>query len=234
MEDFTKKFLDASKARTEDKGNAGPSTSKVDPPVNTDAGPSEEIYEHQHLDEIEDDTETKGRLEWGVQKTKRFLAVYQENKDAMKTTRNRKKVWEKIATDVMAANKTTIKITGDQARDRFYTLKRSYRKFLSESNKTGNKTPKPFLFEKEMQDILHDDPTFKPECAIGSLRSDKNHTDEENSDDNAGPPQKKKKTANKTGELKSFLLEREERMLKALQDMQASQNNLLEKILEKL
>ena len=38
--------------------------------------------------------------------------------------------------------------------------------YISESNKTGNKATKQFLFEKEMQEILHDDPTFKPVCSI--------------------------------------------------------------------
>lgn len=228
--------------------NKGPCTSKGSPPLKTgmdieDAGPSSSrettFYEHMHDDCMDDtdDTETKGRLEWGLLKTKKFLSVYKENKDAMGTSRNKKKVWEKIANDLSTADKSTVTITGDQARDRFYTLKRKYRKYISESNKTGNKAPKPFLFEKEMQEILHDDPTFKPVCSIGSLRSKEaeNDTGEENSNDNKDPPQKKmKKTYTKNEDLKAFLVEREANMIKAMKEIQASQNSLLEKILDKL
>lgn len=139
--------------------NKGPCTSKGSPPLKTgmdieDAGPSSSrettFYEHMHDDCMDDtdDTETKGRLEWGLLKTKKFLSVYKENKDAMGTSRNKKKVWEKIANDLSTADKSTVTITGDQARDRFYTLKRKYHKYISESNKTGNKAPSFYLRKK--------------------------------------------------------------------------------------
>lgn len=111
----------------------------------------------------------------------------------MGTSRNKKKVWEKLANDLSTADKRTVTITGDQARDRFYTLKRKCRKFVSKSNKTGNKAPTSFLFDKEMKEILHDDPTFKAVCSIGFLWSKEaeNDTGDENSYDNKDHPQKK-------------------------------------------
>lgn len=43
-----------------------------------------------------------------------------------------------------------------------------------------------------------------------------------------------KKTYTKNEDLKAFLVEREANMIKAMKEIQASQNSLLEKILDKL
>ena len=85
----------------------------------------------------------------------------------MQSTKNKKKILEQIAKSV--SSDTTLKVTGEQARERFYTIKRSYSKYLTESKKTGNGRPKIFLLETEMADILQNDPTFKPICTRGSL-----------------------------------------------------------------
>lgn len=61
-----------------------------------------------------------------------------------------------------------------------------------------------------MQEILHDDPTFKAVCSIDFLWSKEaeNDTGGENSEDNKDPPQKKiKKTYSKDYDLKAFLVE---------------------------
>lgn len=87
----------------------------------------------------------------------------------MQTPRNKKKVWDDIAAALRQETSGNIIITGEQVRERFYTLKREYRKYLLESNKSGNKRPRPFLLEKGIEETLGKDPTFVPVAARGSL-----------------------------------------------------------------
>lgn len=97
-----------------------------------------------------------------------------------------------------------------QCRDKFYWLKRGYRKFLSEC-----KRPKPFYFEIEIQLLLNDDPAFKPPVLKSSLGTQEVNNNNGNQDDaeeekgvvdpkstHTAPPAKKR---NRFDELKQFL-----------------------------
>ena len=75
-------------------------------------------------------------LEWTVEGTKRM----KDEKDTFEKADNKKSVWIKIA-------KLVGKATPGQCRERYYTLKKNYRKFLAEFQQTGNRRPKSFIFE---------------------------------------------------------------------------------------
>ena len=72
-----------------------------------------------------------------------------------------KKLWADVA-NCMAKDISESAPSATQCREQFYSLKRGYRKFLSECKKTGNKRPKAFYFETEMQLLLNNDSAFKP------------------------------------------------------------------------
>ena len=44
---------------------------------------------------------------------------------------------------------------------------------MTESSQTGNKTPKPFIYENLMTDILKDDPAFNPPVVKGHWEKEK-------------------------------------------------------------
>lgn len=126
--------------------------------------------------------------------SRKLLSIYKENADTLQTTRNKKKVWDEIAAALPQETSRNINITGEQAREMFYTLKRGYRKYVLKSNKSGNKRPRPFLLEKEMEEILAKDPTFAPVAARGSLTktgtgdSDEEEDEDDESQVNTTPP----------------------------------------------
>jgi len=164
------------KAKTSNNKQSTTSTASSSPKPSTSTssnfGPSDEPDDYcpminNDTESSDDDTEQKGRLEWGICKSRKLLAVYKEKAESLQSTKNKKKIWKQIAKSV--SSDTTLKVTGEQARERFYTIKRSYRKYLTESKKTGNRRPKIFLLETEMADILQNDPTFKPICTRDSL-----------------------------------------------------------------
>lgn len=170
--------------------------------------------------------------------SRKLLSVYKENDDTLQTTRNKKKVWDDIAATLRQETSSNINITGEQAREKFYTLKRGYRKYVSESNKSGNKRPQPFLLEKEMEEILAKDPTFAPVATRCSLTKPGNQESDEEEDDesqiNTTPPPEKRRKKNKTEELRKILEEMDDKFLNTLREMQDSQKAVLNKIFEKV
>lgn len=245
VESLTKEYLD--------KESAGPSTSN-EPSPNSNTSKDDECSSTNPKTRIKDyddtpcfgndcsedniDTEKKGRLEWGIYMSRKLLSIYKENADTLQTTRNKKKVWDDIAAALRQETSSNINITGEQAREKFYTLKRGYRKYVSESNKSGNKRPRPLLLEKEMEEILAKDPTFAPVAARGSLTKpgtqDSDEEEDEESQVNTTPPPEKRRKKNKTEELRKILEERDDKFLNTLREMQESQNAVLNKIIEKL
>jgi hypothetical protein len=134
----------------------------------------------------------------------------------LQSTKNKKKIWEQIAKSV--SSDTTLKVTGEQARERFYTIKRSYSKYLTESKKTGNGRPKIFLLETEMADILQNDPTFKPICTRDSLPISgivvKEEEERETEETNQKTPPAKKKKNNNMEDIKKMLQKRDEKLFR--------------------
>jgi hypothetical protein len=164
--------------------------------------------------------------------------------------KNKRSVWSTIAEELGMNH-----ITGDKCRERYYTLKKAYRKFVEDSKKTGNKRPKPFIYTELMADIVQDDPTFIPVAAKGTLvspmESDADESDDngsvqqkkkkksqpedaDESDDNGSVQPKKKKKKSQLEELKEYMQERDERFIQALGSMNEKQNKLMEKLIEKL
>ena len=146
-----------------------------------------------------------------------------------------------------------------QYREKFYFLKRSYRNYLAESSKTGNRRPKHVAFETEMELILKDDPAFKPKVlrsSFGTTEINNNvASDHEDDDDEDGSNDfekspstatpstsqattltgsKKRKRVTNTDALRAYLVERDEQFLTVIQEMQEKQNKLMAKLIEKL
>lgn len=57
---------------------------------------------------------------------------------------------------------------------------------MTESSQTGNKTPKPFIYESLMTDILKDYPAFNPPVVKGSLWKRKKKADEVSEEGESG------------------------------------------------
>ena len=110
--------------------------------------------------------------------------------------------------------------TADQCREKFYSLKRGYRKYLSETCKTGNKRLRPFVYEEQMEELLRDDPAFKPLVVKSSLgreeinNNSQNKADSDDDDDddvnNIKPAGTKKRRVSKADSLREYLKERDE------------------------
>lgn len=64
-----------------------------------------------------------------------------------------------------------------RCREKFYSLKRSYRKYLNECQKIENKTPKPFIYESEISTILDGDPSIKSLVLRSSFGMSRNDQD---------------------------------------------------------
>ena len=166
-----------------------------------------------------------------------MLMIMKDEKDTFEKADNKKSAWVKIA-------KLVGKATPDQCRERYYTLKKNYRKFLSESQQTGNRRPKPFIYEQLMADVVTDDPCFSPPVARGSLshlNKRPRSVSDSDSDDGAAnkeieepTPKKPKKKPSKIDELKEYFTERDNTFLAALKEMSDKQNSLMEKLIEKL
>jgi len=206
----------------------------------------EEIHTSVSDDNHEDDDNSStSRYEWKTTITRKMLSILEDKKTASdKDFILTKKLWADVA-KCIAKDISGSAPSATQCREKFYSLKRGYRKFLSECKKTGNKRPKPFYFETEMQLLLNDDPAFKPPVLKSSLGTQEvnnnnsgNQDDDEEEEDvvdpkstHTAPPAKKR---NRFDELKQFLEERDNRFVEAMKGMQDTQNKLMEKLIEKL
>ena len=147
------------------------------------------------------------------------------------------------------SNTSTINPSATQCREKFYSLKRAYRKYISDCKKTGNRRPKPIQYENEMELILEGDPAFKPVYLRSSLGSDVTHSPEEEESSSsmssdgstssaatAGHVTKKSTNSRKrkSEDLKEYLEEREKQFLDTLKEMQDQNNELLKQLIDKL
>ncbi|XP_061170236.1 uncharacterized protein LOC133191348 [Saccostrea echinata] len=206
--------------------------------------PQTPIY--QDDSDCEDSGMRSSRYEWKLTTTRKLLNVLEEKKKAAPESFSiNKKIWAGISKEI---SKTETNCpSSNQCREKFYTLKRSYRKFLSECKKTGNKTPKPFRYEIEMQSILEGDPSFKPLVLRSSfgMRKDDDESDEDTieQEDDAStssasrpttpiPTAKTKKR--KIDEMKEYFEERDKKFFEVMENMQNSNKELLTKLIEKL
>lgn len=179
--------------------------------------------------DLEDSSETeKSRYEWRFSDTKELLTVLKARKERKENfTKN---MWNGVAKELKEAMKSKKIPSPEQCREKFYSLRRSYRNYIAEKKKTGNKRIKPFLHESEMYDLLHDDPGFNPPLLMSSLGAVETNNSEENSCTEKDPP-KKRKCSN---ELTEYLKERDEKFLNAFKEMHENQNKIMEKLIEKL
>ena len=93
-----------------------------------------------------------------------------------------KQLWRQVAKD-MKAKLPKNPPTADQCIEKFYSLKRGYRKYLSETCNTGNKRPRPFVYEEQMEEQLRDDPAFKPLVVKSSLGREEINNNSQNKAD---------------------------------------------------
>lgn len=145
-----------------------------------------------------------------------------------------KKIWPEVEREMATSNTSTINPSATQCREKFYSLKRAYRKYISDCKKTGNRRPQPFQYENEMELILEGDPAFKPVYLRSSLGSDVTHSPEEESSSimssdgstssaaTAGHVTKKSTNSRKrkSEDLKEYLEERDKQFLDTLKEMQ--------------
>lgn len=128
------------------------------------------------VSDCEDSGMRSTRYEWKLSTTRKLLNVLEERKMAApESLCINGKIWPGISKEISKSE--TNFPSAIQCREKFYSLKRSYRKFLSECQKTGNKTPKPFLYENEMQKILDGDPSIKPLVLRSSFGMNKDDSD---------------------------------------------------------
>lgn len=196
--------------------------------------------------DCEDSGMRSTRYEWKLSTTRKLLDVLEERKMAApESFCINGKIWPGISKEI---SKSEINCpSAIQCREKFYSLKRSYRKFLSECKKTGNKTPKPFLYENEMQSILDGDPSIKPLVLRSSFGMNKDESgSEENTmeqEDDAStsstsrpptpvPTSKSKKR--KVDEMKEYFEERDKHFFELMREMQNSNKEFLNKLIEKL
>ena len=84
------------------------------------------------------------------------------------------------------SKKTSNNPTAGHCREKYYSLKRGYRNFGLDSQQTGNKRPKPYLFENEMPFLLENYLAFKPlviKSSLGSHEINNNVSEKSDRDD---------------------------------------------------
>lgn len=101
-------------------------------------------------------------------------------------------MWNKVAKELKGISKPQKNPGPGQCREKFYLLIGSYRNYIAEKKKTGNKRMKPFLHESEMYELLHDNPGFNPSLLMSSLRAVETKNSEQNSCTEKDPPKKRK------------------------------------------
>lgn len=181
------------------------------------------------------------RFNWSHGLTIKLLDIMCELKTQAHDHKINKSLWKSVVDryDVLSPP------NADQCREKFYALKRTYRNFISESNKTGSGKPKPFIYEAAMHSLLDDDPAFRPLICKSSFRQiqTKNYAENDEDDDNTNISlgsssistnlkscQKKRKNE----EIIEYMERRDEHFLSMFKEMQEKQNKLMEKVIEKL
>lgn len=198
------------------------------------------------VSDCEDSGMRSTRYEWKLSTTRKLLNVLEERKMAApESFCINGKIWPGISKEISKSE--TNCPSAIQCREKFYSLKRSYRKFLSECKKTGNKTPKPFLYENEMQKILDGDPSIKPLVLRSSFGMNKDNSDSDEDtmeqEDDAStsstsrpptpvPTSKTKKR--KVDDMKEYFEERDKKFFELMREMQNSNKEFLSKLIEKL
>ncbi|XP_062617901.1 uncharacterized protein LOC134279506 [Saccostrea cucullata] len=201
-------------------------------------------------EEDEDEDQAVKRFDWKTSATKKLLTILIDKKKETSDFALSKKIWPMVADQIKRA--TSYQPSAIQCREKFYSLKRSYRHFLIESKKTGNRRPKQFTFEMEMEAILENDPSFKPlvmKSSFGAKEINNNDDVEDSDEDQDGEDgeetastststsslsRKNKGKKRKLDELKEFLTERDNALCKQLNEMQQKTNSILEKLVDKL
>ena len=236
-------------------GTSGSGTSGGKSSNTTNAGDQTNVtYEAEELDDSDYDDEqiSKSRFNWKISTTRLLLNTLVDRKKSSKEFILTKKVWPETAQEMRKNPVTGGHPNSIQCREKFYSLKRGYRKFLTESKKTGNKRPRPFLFEDDMQLLLEDDPAFKPlllRSSFGTKEVNNNlqyandvneDTDEETdklstcSTTSSSTTSVNKTKRSKTDELKDYFTQRDEKFMSFMREMQDKNNSVLEKLIEKL
>jgi hypothetical protein len=212
--------------------------------------------EIENYDDEEEVPSNSTRFDWKLTTVRKLLNILEDKKKNMGNDFVlTKKVWPEIEREMTKSCKSSAACSPSaiQCREKFYSLKRAYRKYLSDCKKTGNRRPKPFLYENEMELILEGDPAFKPVYLRSSLGLDVSQEipDEESksssSSENVGASSegstsvavdhdtKNSSSRKRKGEdLKEYLEKRDKQFLDTLKEMQNQNNELLRQLIDKL
>jgi hypothetical protein len=160
--------------------------------------------------EEQTDYESK-RYEWRPSTTEALLNILVDKKrESPDSFSLNLKTWPVVSKEL--AKTVSHHPSSTQCREKFYSLKRSYRKFLNDSKKT-------YAFESEMSAVLDGDPSIMPpmlRSSLGLSTSDhdtlSDDTDEESTSSVQGPLPKPRKR--KMDEMREYFEEQDKKNLR--------------------
>ncbi|CAG2203997.1 unnamed protein product [Mytilus edulis] len=111
--------------------------------------------------------ETNSRYEWGERKTRYLIQLITDNWKKLELAYNKKPIWLDISVKL---NQTLAikKLPQDQCREKWNTLKKTNKSYKRQCSLTGNRKPRPFLFESDLDDLMLNDPSITPVLTMGS------------------------------------------------------------------
>ncbi|CAC5395154.1 unnamed protein product [Mytilus coruscus] len=110
--------------------------------------------------------EGNSRYEWGERETRYLIQLITDNWKKLELAYNKKPIWLDISIKLNQTMATTL--TQDQCREKWNTLKKTYKSYKRQCSLTGNRKPRPFLFESDLDDLMLNDPSITPVLTMGS------------------------------------------------------------------
>ncbi|CAG2233791.1 unnamed protein product [Mytilus edulis] len=111
--------------------------------------------------------EANSRYDWGERETRFLIQLITDNWKKLELAYNKKPIWLDISVKL---NQTLAikKQPQDQCREKWNTLKKTYKSYKRQCSLTGNRKPRPFLFESDLDDLMLNDPSITPVLTMGS------------------------------------------------------------------
>ncbi|VDI05194.1 Hypothetical predicted protein [Mytilus galloprovincialis] len=186
--------------------------------------------------------EASSRYDWGERETRFLIQLITDNWKKLELAYNKKPIWLDISVKLNETMAT--KLTQDQCREKWNTLKKTYKSYKRQCSLTGNRKPRPFLFESDLDDLMLNDPSITPVLTMGSNTGvidgediTTNNTTERESTSSANKSTKKScKRAKKSDveDLKEYFEERDKKFMNTLEKMFEKNTEVMEKLVDKL
>ncbi|CAG2251367.1 unnamed protein product [Mytilus edulis] len=90
----------------------------------------------------------------------------EDNWKKLELAYNKKPIWLDISVKLNQTMAT--KLTQDQCREKWNTLKKTYKSYKRQCSLTGNRKTRPFLFESDLDNLMLNDPSITPVLTMGS------------------------------------------------------------------